>query len=205
MHPRDADLIAVIAQLHEEISQLRCEVSGLRCEVGSWKSRQADGLTENEELEGERNQARAEIKNLKTDLLGWKSEKQTSHDRSNPLEDPQDQEGKKKKKRGQQPGGPAPQRRDYSHLPVREETVDVPNEAKVCSCCGKPLADLGFSEDGEQLEIEINVYRRKVRRKRYRRTCHCQRQPRTVTAPRTTATAGAEPGSEHDRRWTETH
>ena len=48
---------------------------------------------------------------------------------------------------------------------------------------GEPLADLGQSDPCEQLEIETIIYRRVVRRKRYRRTCQCQDQPRTVTAP----------------------
>ena len=49
--------------------------------------------------------------------------------------------------------------------------------------CGKPLADLGQSEAGEQIEIETTVYRRVVRRRRYRATCQCTDQQRTVTAP----------------------
>ena len=37
--------------------------------------------------------------------------------------------------------------------------------------------------DGDQIEIETTVYRKVVRRKRYRRTCDCREQLRTVTAP----------------------
>ena len=59
----------------------------------------------------------------------------------------------------------------------------MPEDAKVCACCGKPLADLGQSDAVEQIEIETIVYRRVVRRKRYRRTCDCRDQQRTVTAP----------------------
>ena len=54
---------------------------------------------------------------------------------------------------------------------------------KVCACCGKPLTDLGHSDDSEQIEIEITLFRRVIRRKRYRRTCDCPDPPRTVTAP----------------------
>ena len=175
-------LATLVQQLRQEVGELRRENAELRCEVGYWKSRHADAVKRNVKLQAELDQAKAEIRQLKDERFGKQSEKQSASDRSNQLDDPQ-QPKTPKNKRGQQPVRPAPKRRDYSHLPVREETVDVPNEAKVCSCCGKPLADLGFSEDGEQLEIEINVYRRKVRRKRYRRTCNCRRQPRTVTAP----------------------
>ena len=66
---------------------------------------------------------------------------------------------------------------------MRETQIDLPEDAKVCAGCGKPLVDLGFSEDREQIEIETTVYRRVVRRKRYRQTCDCSGRPRTVTAP----------------------
>jgi len=87
-----------------------------------------------------------------------------------------------KKKRGRQRGSPAPKRRDDSHLPARTQEVDVPDDAKVCACCGLPLEGLGQHEDSEQIEIETVTYRRVVRRKRYRRTCKCTDQPQTVTA-----------------------
>ena len=175
-------LRAEVSELRAENAALRRQVGELRCEVGYWKSRHADAVKRNVKLQAELDQAKAEIRQLKGERFGKQSEKQSASDRSNQLDDPQQPETPKNK-RGQQPGRPAPQRRDYSHLPIREETVDLSYEAKVCGCCGKPLADLGCCEDGEQLEIETNVYRRKVHRKRYRRTCNCRRQPRTVTAP----------------------
>ena len=171
-----------VAELRQENADLRRQVSQLRCEVGYWKSRHADSVKRNIKLQAELDQAQAKIRQLKAERFGKQSEKQSRSDRSNQLDDPQPAKTPKNK-RGQQPGRPAPQRRDYSHLPVREETADVPDEAKVCACCGKPLADLGQTDDGEQIEIETVVYRRVVRRRRYRRTCDCQQQPRTVTAP----------------------
>ncbi len=171
-----------VCELRRENGELRQEVRDLRREAGYWKSRHAGALERNAKLQAELDQARAEIRQLKAERFGKQSEKQSSTDRSNDLDDPQ-QQAASKKKRGQQPGRPAPKRRDYSHLPAREEQIDLPDEAKVCACCGKPLEDLGYSDDSEQLEIEITVYRRVVRRKRYRRTCNCRDQSRTVTAP----------------------
>jgi transposase len=136
----------------------------------------------NKKLQAELDQAKAEIRQLKAERFGKQSEKQSTTDRSNDLDDPQ-QQAAPKKKRGQQPGRPAPKRRDYSHLPAREEQIDLPDDEKVCPCCGKPLEDLGQSDASEQIEIEIVVYRRVVRRKRYRRTCDCKDQQRTATAP----------------------
>jgi len=180
---RDAELRALVSELREEISQLRREVSELRCEAGYWKSRHADAVQRNRQLQEELEQAHAEIRKLKADLFGSKSEKQSSTDRSNHLDDPQDPHSAKKKKRGQQPDHPGPARRDYSHLPVREQFVEMPPEECVCGRCGKPLADLGETEDSEQVEVEFTVYRRRIRRRRYRQTCNCPGQ-QTRTAPK---------------------
>jgi transposase len=188
-------LAAVIEQLRQEVGELRSEnaelrrenaelrqqVRELRCDVGYWKSRHADAVKRNAKLQDELDLAKAEIRQLKAERFGKLSEKQSSRDRSNDLDDPQEQSPKKK--RGQQPDRPAPKRRDYSHLLVRESQIDLPEGAKVCGGCGKPLADLGQSDASEQIEIETTVYRRVVRRKRYRRTCQCRDQQRTVTAP----------------------
>ena len=178
---QDTDLHSLVAEMREEISQLRREVSELRCEAGYWKSRHADAVRRNQKLQAELDQAHAEIRKLKADLFGRKSEKQPTADRSNDLDDPEDRRQANKKKRGQQPDRPGPARRDYSHLPVREEFIDIGPEACVCDRCGKPLADLGQTEDSEQVEIELVVYRRRIRRRRYRQTCNCP-GPQTRTA-----------------------
>jgi transposase len=177
----DADLRALVSEMREEISQLRREVSELRCEAGYWKSRHADAVKRNMKLQEELDQAHAQIRKLKADLFGRKCEKQPSIDRSNDLEDRQDQNSANKKKRGQQPDRPGPARRDYSHLPVREKFVDVPPEDCVCGRCGRPLVELGETEDSEQVEIEFSVYRRRIRRRRYRKACKCPGK-RTLTA-----------------------
>ena len=171
-----------VCELRRENAELRQQVHSLRCDVGYWKSQHARAVERNKKLHTELDQAKAEIRQLKAERFGKQSEKQSSTDRSNQLDDPQEQ-STPKKKRGQQPGRAAPKRRDYSHLPAREELSDLPAEAKVCACCGKPFADLGQSDASEQIEIETTVYRRVVRRKRYRQTCDCSGRPRTLTAP----------------------
>ena len=196
LHEQLESLTALVQQLRQEVTELRAEnaalrqenaelrqqVCELRCEVGYWKSRHADAVRRNVKLQAELDQAKAEISQLKAERFGKQSEKQSTADRSNQLDDPP-QQAATKNKRGQQPGRPAPRRRDYSHLPAREETIDLPDEAKVCAGCGKPLSDLGCTDDSEQIEIETTVYRRVIRRKRCRRTCDCENQPRTATAP----------------------
>ena len=177
-----ADLHREVAELQKENSQLRREVLKLRCDVGFWKSSHARAVARNAKMKVELTESQAKVRQLKDERFGKKSEKQSTSDRTNDLEDPQ-AEPSPKKKRGQQPDRPRPERRDYSHLPVREQVVDVPVDARVCGCCGLPLEGLGQTDDGEQIEIETTVYRRVIRRKRYRRTCDCIDPPRTVTAP----------------------
>jgi transposase len=184
--PAEANLPGLLTRLLAEVDQLRAEVAGLRREnlqlrqqAGYWKSRHADAVRRIAALEQENEQLRGEIRKLQAERFGRRSEKQSGSDRSNELEDPAD--AQLKRPRGRQPHQPAPRRRDYSHLPVREQFVELPETARLCAGCGQPLKACG-SEDSEQLDIDILVYRRVIRRRRGQRTCSCS-GPRTVTAP----------------------
>jgi transposase len=181
-----ADLTALVARLLAEVDQLRAEVSDLRREnlewrqqAGYWRSRHADALQRIAALEQDNEQLRGEIRRLHAEQFGRRCEKQSGGSHSHEWDDPADT--KPKRRRGRQPGQPAPRRRDYSHLPAREQVIDLPEAEQVCPNCGRPLKACG-SEDSEQLDIEIIVYRRVVRRQRGQRTCGCP-GPRTVTAP----------------------
>ena len=184
--PNQADLAALVTRLLAEVDQLRAEVTVLRREnlelrqqAGYWQSRHADALRRIAVLEQENELLRGENRKLQAERFGRRSEKYSGSDRSNELEDPAD--AQPKRPRGRQPGQPAPRRRDYSHLPVREQFLDLPEAEQVCPDCGLPLKACG-TEDSEQLEIETVVYRRVIRRQRRQRTCDCP-GPRTVTAP----------------------
>jgi len=181
-----ADLAPLVTRLLAEVDQLRAEVAGqrrenleLRQQVGYWRSRHADAVQRIAALEQENDQLRGEIRKLQAERFGRRSEKQSSSDRSNELEDAAD--AKPRRQRGRQPGQPAPRRRDYSHLPAREQFMDLPEVEQTCAHCGLPLKACG-TEDSEQLEIETIVYRRVIRRRRGQRTCRCP-GPRTFTAP----------------------
>jgi transposase len=177
---------SLLARLHQEVAALRAEVAGLRREnlelrqqAGYWKGMHAQAGRRLAELEQELEQLRGENRKLQAQAFGRKSEKQSGSDRSNQLDDPS--ETNPSRPRGQQQGRPGPQRRDYGHLPVREETVELPEAERLCPSCGLPLVACG-TEDAEQLEIDITVYRRVTHRRRYQRTCPCAGQ-RTWTAP----------------------
>src|ERR1035438_4628122 len=80
--------------------------------------------------------------------------------------------GRSRQPRGQRPGSRGHGRRDYSHLPGREEIHDVPEADRSCPRCGAPYAWFG-EETCEQLDWEVRLIRIVHRRPAYRRTCRC--------------------------------
>ncbi len=151
-------------------------------QAGYWQSRHRDALKRITALEKKIEELEGEKRQLQADLFGRRSETKPLNDRSNHLDDPQDNPQQPKRKRGQQPENHGPKRRDCSRLPVREEFVDIPPEQCVCPDCGQPLRLRSDTEDSEQTEIDVRAYRRKLRRRRYERTCTCEGS-RTFTAP----------------------
>src|SRR6516162_1991980 len=137
-----SELILLVKEWRQEVAESRAEIHGLerenlelRQQVGYWKSRHRDALDRVAALEQKVEQLEGEKRQLQADLFGRRSEAQPGNDRSNDLEDPQDDSQKPQRNRGQQPGNPGPKRRDYSHLPVREQFVELPPEECVCPCC----------------------------------------------------------------------
>jgi transposase len=184
--PAPADLAPLLVRLLGEMDQLRAEMAELRREnlelrqqAGYWKSRPTDAVQRLTAAQQQIERLRGAIRKLQAERFGRRCEKQSSSDRSNELDDPAN--ATPKRPRGRQPGQPTPRRRDYSHLPAREQVIELPEADKVCPSCGKPLKACG-SEDSEQLEIEIIVFRRVIQRRRGQRTCDCP-GPRTCTAP----------------------
>jgi transposase len=168
-----------VQRLERELENLRAE---FRREVGYWKSRHADAVKRIGRLTEELDQARGQVRSLQDKLFGRKSEKSAGTDRGNDLFDPEEVLAPPKK-RGAQPGHAGHGRRDYSHLPVVEEFIALPEESLVCPQCGKSAEAIAATEDSELLEIEVRAHRRRIRRRRYRSTCNCDPARRTFTAP----------------------
>jgi transposase len=186
---RSPDLIALVAGLSREVAELRDEVKrlqreniGFRQQAAYWKSRHRDSLQRITAVEQKVVQLEGEKRQLQADLFGRSSENTARSDRTNDLDDPQDDSRESQRKRGQQPENPGPKRRDYSHLPVRENLLELPPDQCVCPRCGQASLPHGDTEDSEQIEIEVCAYRRVIHRRRYRRTCTCG-GPNIVTAP----------------------
>jgi transposase len=176
-------LLAENDQLRAAMAGLRLENLELRQQAGYWRSMHARAIQRFEEVHQELEACRGELRQRKADLFGRKSEKQSRKDRSNDLTDPQETASKPKRQRGQQPDRPAPQRRDYSDLPERIQQVELPPERCYCPDCGKRLKLRSDTEDASQIEIEVLVYRRVWKRRRYETTCDCEGKTRVFTAP----------------------
>lgn len=178
-----ARLLAENDQLRAELDRLGRQNLELRQQAGYWQSMHARATQRLEEVQQELELLRGEIRKLKADLCGRKSEKRSSTDRSPDLEDPQETAAKPKRKRGQQPDRPAPQRRDYAHLPERTRKVELPPEQGHCPECGKPFKLRRDTEDAPQIEIEVILYRPVWQRCRSETTCACGGPTRMLTAP----------------------
>ena len=101
-------------------------------------------------------------------LYGSKSEKQDK--------------ARSERKRGQQRGAPGHGRTQRPTLEEKEERHNPPQDARVCSCCGKPYVANG-ELSSTVIEIEVKAHIRRIVRPRYRRGCDCASSPLEVAAP----------------------
>jgi transposase len=172
-----------VLELRQEVAELRRENSELRQQVGYWKAQHARAVHRAEHIEAEVEHLRGENRKLQDQLFGRKSEKSSTQDRSNHLEgENDDRDSATPPKRGQRKDRPGPRRRDYSHLPVVDDPHELPEDQRICPECGAALSSSN-TEDSEQIEIDVRPHRRRIRRRRYQRTCTCSTPPRTFTTP----------------------
>jgi transposase len=164
-----------------DLQQLLQENRALNCERNYYRTFHKKARDREELLKQEVQQLKARVRYLEQKLYGRNSEKKTSSEKNTSTSSSNDNTSKRK--RGQQPGSSGHGRRDYSHLPVEEEVYDL--DEAVCSECGCPLHEdpLLDTEDSEIVEIEVKAHRRKVRRKKYKKTCQCDGVPGIITAP----------------------
>jgi len=119
--------------------------------------------------------AQAKIRDLQQRVFGRKSERRKGG------REQQGQASVLRAGRGHQRGAPGHGRAMQSHLPERIEWVEI--DTPQCPRCGLALSIFPGSEDSEVLEIEVQAYRRVIRRRRYRALCECGCVPGIVTAP----------------------
>ena len=79
---------------------------------------------------------------------------------------------KRARKRGRKPGTSNPGRVDHSHLPVRDELLDLPEAERCCPSCGTAYVRSG-TKDSWIYEIDWQAVARRIRRQQYRPACSC--------------------------------
>jgi transposase len=184
----EADLLDLVDRLRHEVAELRQEVADLRREnfelrqqAGFWKAQHGRAVQREEQAKAEVERLHAANRQLQHQIFGRKSEQWPANHLEGDETEPTEPTAPPRR-RGQQKDRPGPSRRDNQLLPVRDEIRTLPAAQQVCAQCGQALTPSG-TEDSEQLEIEVKAYRRRIRRRRYQRTCRCSGCPRTVTAP----------------------
>lgn len=175
---------------------LRCyrrERNILRCEAHMWRSlhkraqQRARRLKSEVEplqqrirqLENEVEALQARVGELQSERFGPQSERCPFREEADARPDPDPA----RRRRGQQKGAPGHSRTPLPELPVREQEVDLGEADKRCPGCGEPLASFPGCEQSEVIEVEVQAYRRCIRRPRYRPQCRCRQLPGIVTAP----------------------
>ena len=178
--PEDMSFSLNQAQVSWWKTQYRQAVLELRkreVELAASRSFHQKALQREQQLHQRIEELEAKVRQREKELFGRRSE-------PSPLKNESIKESSSPKKpRGQQTGKPGPKRRDHSHLPQKEEFVNLAEDQQCCLTCGLAFDEFSSTEDSEELEIEVKAHVRKIRRKRYKKTCHCPTTPTIITAP----------------------
>jgi transposase len=130
---------------------------------------------------------KAKIIQLQQMVFGRKTEvgieKQGPSGASTSADTATESENEPKRPRGKQPGSKGYGRRIRSELPAETEVHDLPAAQRRCPNCGKACRELAQTEDSEEVDWEVKLFRRIHKRKKYIPTCDCKVLPGIVTAP----------------------
>lgn len=165
-----------------EVTITKAELIRLKHRINTLEGQYKALQKKNEELEAENQKLKAELAETKKKLFGKQSEKAktTRSEKAGASDNPT------VKPRGQQQGAPGHGRTPRPHLPIVPVTVDLADEEKNCPCCGLPYqANSFFDEESDVIEVKVNAYIRRQRRKGYQRhpQCRCPTSPVIKTAP----------------------
>lgn len=150
---------AKIAILEQELSAARATIREIR--------------KENESLKKKLHDAEARNNLLNKMVFGKKSEK-------TPKEPEQSFAGRRKK-RGAVKGHTGHGRKIPQNLPIEEEIIALPDDEKICPCCGLPFKEIGLKEVSSMIGSKKIYYIKKIKRKAYKKTCSCPNP--IITAP----------------------
>jgi transposase len=150
-------------------------------QINYWKAQHAKAKEKIAQLEQENLRKDGKIKDLQNRLFGKRSEKTSTQasEQGKP-------KGSPKKPRGQQPNSTGHGRTQRPNLPIINDKLDLPEEAKKCAKCGRPhIANPALDEVSEIIEVEIKAHTRRIHRPAYTRNpgCRCEETPAIIIAP----------------------
>ena len=128
---------------------------------------------ENEKLQKRIEELEARNNLLNKMVFGKKSEKKETSETS----------VVETKRRGAVKGHTGHGRKIPENLPEREEIIDLPEEKKFCSYCGKPYIEIGLEEVSSEVCVEKRYYLKRIKRKVYKKSCNCPNPIVTAPAP----------------------
>ncbi len=155
------------------------ELNTLRSEVGYWRAMHRKAKEREEALRGEIEALEAKVRLRERQLFGRKSESGAKGKRDGGKPN----EKEKKGKRGQKSGSSGHGRRIHENLPVENVDCSLPQSERECVHCGLPLEELPWTEESQEVVIEVKAHRRVIKRKCYHPTCRCSGTPGIITAP----------------------
>jgi transposase len=171
---------AEINQLRQKIGQINRENAELRQQAGYWKSQHQRTVEREELLKKENAELQAKLNLRERQLFDRKTEK--SGNKSTSDKNKGQSSDQKKRSRGQQKGGKGHGRRDHSHLRSVEEVNDIPKDDRYCPCCGDLYEEFGSPDESEIIEIKVEAYTRRIKNRKYKKTCKCPGQVGILTA-----------------------
>ena len=166
--------------IRKDYQELKIRNNTLNSDVHYWRSRFEDRIGREEALKEKIKELQAKLKYRESQLFGKKREKRSGIDCYAGNNNGNKQESKK---RGRRKGSPGHGRKSYDNLDVEIVEHALSDEDKKCLVCGKSFRELTITEESEEIEWEVNVYRKRHKRKRYARCCDCPQTPSIITAP----------------------
>ena len=149
----------------------------MRWAAAYWKAQHQEAVGREADLKSNNEELRARVRELEGRLYGRRSERGVGQDKS--------PSGRPvwARPRGQQPGSPGHGRSSLEGLEAREEVVDLPEGQQKCPRCGRRLDRFPGTDEAQVVELETQVWRRVIQRRRYHPSCDCGVLPGIVTAP----------------------
>ena len=169
---RDVSFFCEDFQYLNKEQQMEIQVRRWEYEARSWQSRFDTAKQRQVELEAENAELKAKLKLREKQLFERKSEKAKGNAS---VQGNAENQQSSRNPRGQQKGKARENsnRRDYSHLPAKEEAYDVDEAQQSCPECGQVNPLIASEEESEIIEIEVKGYRRKIIKKKRRKGCQC--------------------------------